>query len=522
MPVAAYLRVSPSDPEQESIENQRVIIQSYLKQYGLDIASEHWYEDDQVYSTLSLQERPNGAARLRAALLHQFDTVIVSRVDRLARDPRLTLNVVHELKQCGASIVSVREGTFETSAERLMLTMLAGFAGYERESIMERTGAGMQRVAREGTWMGGTARYGYYVEGRKREARLALNHAPIPGVGMSEVQVVRWIYQHCTVERGSCESAAKYLNRLRIHPRGGNLWYASTVYRLITSATYKGIDMWKHIERQCEPIVDNETWELAQRQLAMNRRTSRRNSKSEYLLGGLIKCGICGSNYVGRAVDQGKKYRYYVCLKRTLTYPPCEETIRCSSPNIPARLEDTVWAEIEQFARNPGEVLLELETKHGERTSLIEQLEIERNALSRELAGKDDEKDLILGLYRTRRITQSKVDQQFADIDAQSRALQERIIFLEQRINGMQYAEQQARTLETLLSDLRQRIDAGLSFAEKRYITMQWVDSIVIKDGQVYVVYLFQKPDSVAAFELHTGSRVQLNRQYRICAYTPN
>jgi len=73
--------------------------------------------------------------------------VVVSRLDRLARSARDLLEIAEQLKEAGAGPRSPHEPWADTTsaAGRMILTVFAGIAEFERELIRERTGSG--RVA---------------------------------------------------------------------------------------------------------------------------------------------------------------------------------------------------------------------------------------------------------------------------------------------------------------------------------------------------------------------------------------
>ena len=88
------------------------------------------------------------------------DTVVVTRLDRLARSSRDLLNIVHELKEAGCEFTSLREAWRDTTtpAGRLMLTVLSGIAEFERELIIERTADGIAEARKQGKQFGRPSR----------------------------------------------------------------------------------------------------------------------------------------------------------------------------------------------------------------------------------------------------------------------------------------------------------------------------------------------------------------------------
>ena len=79
--------------------------------------------------------------------LRDDDTVVVTRLDRLARSTRDLLDIAEKLKEAGAGLRSLAEPWADTTspAGRMVLTVFAGIAEFERELIHQRTSSG--RVA---------------------------------------------------------------------------------------------------------------------------------------------------------------------------------------------------------------------------------------------------------------------------------------------------------------------------------------------------------------------------------------
>src|ERR1039457_7278293 len=79
------------------------------------------------------------------------DMVIVWKLDRLARSTRDLLEISDTIAQAGAGLKSLSEPWADTTspAGRMVLTVFAGLAEFERELIEERTGPGRD-AAKEG------------------------------------------------------------------------------------------------------------------------------------------------------------------------------------------------------------------------------------------------------------------------------------------------------------------------------------------------------------------------------------
>lgn len=108
------------------------------------------------------KEKVSGAAthrqQLKQALdaLDEGDVLLVTRLDRLARSTRDLLNTLAAIAEKKAGFRSLGDTWADTTTAhgRLMLTVLAGLAEFERELIRARTGEGRARAKARGVKLG--------------------------------------------------------------------------------------------------------------------------------------------------------------------------------------------------------------------------------------------------------------------------------------------------------------------------------------------------------------------------------
>jgi DNA invertase Pin-like site-specific DNA recombinase len=99
-------------------------------------------------------DRPQLARLLNA--IEPGDTVIVTALDRLARSTLDLLNTIDVITKAGAQFRSLADTWCDTTTDhgKLMLTVLAGLAQFERSLIMKRTQAGITRARELGVTFG--------------------------------------------------------------------------------------------------------------------------------------------------------------------------------------------------------------------------------------------------------------------------------------------------------------------------------------------------------------------------------
>jgi len=108
------------------------------------------------------QEKKSGARADRPELrrmmdqLREGDTIVVWRLDRLARSTRDLLELCEEIDTAGAGLRSISEPWADTTspAGKMILTVFGGIAEFERSLIRERTGAGRKAAMKRGVKFG--------------------------------------------------------------------------------------------------------------------------------------------------------------------------------------------------------------------------------------------------------------------------------------------------------------------------------------------------------------------------------
>lgn len=88
--------------------------------------------------------------------LRAGDVVTVTRLDRLARSTRDLLDIAEQLQAKGAGLRSLAEPWVDTTspAGRMVMTVFAGIAEFERSLIVERTKRGRQAAKAKGVKFG--------------------------------------------------------------------------------------------------------------------------------------------------------------------------------------------------------------------------------------------------------------------------------------------------------------------------------------------------------------------------------
>lgn len=142
MTTFGYARVSTDD---QSLDVQRAA----LKAAGCEMIRE------EKVSGASREGRDELAVLLE--FIREGDTLIVCKLDRLSRNTVDMLTIIQELGERGVGFKSLAEPWADTTspAGKLMITVFAGVAQFERDRLKERQREGIDAAKAKGVYTGG-------------------------------------------------------------------------------------------------------------------------------------------------------------------------------------------------------------------------------------------------------------------------------------------------------------------------------------------------------------------------------
>lgn len=145
MATFGYGRVSTAG---QTVENQWLV----LEQAG--VSREFWFADEGVSGAVPAMQRPQFKVMLER--IRPGETLIVGKLDRLGRDAIDVLQTVRTLADRKISVKVLNLGGVDLTspAGKMLLHMLAAVAEMERDLLVERTQAGLQRAKAEGKKLG--------------------------------------------------------------------------------------------------------------------------------------------------------------------------------------------------------------------------------------------------------------------------------------------------------------------------------------------------------------------------------
>ena len=211
IPAFGYLRVSgESQVKGDGPVRQRAAITHWAKEHGYRIVK--WFEENAVSGTTESMDRPAFNAMLEALLSNGTRTVLIERLDRLARDVYIQEGTIRLLKGKGFDLISVSEPDLNsTDMYRVAMRQIMGvFAELDRKSIVFKLRAARQRKRAATGRCEGRKPYG----SRDGEPAIINRIKEMRGHGMNYEQI------------------ARCLNGEGVTPRTGQ-WYSANIRKII-------------------------------------------------------------------------------------------------------------------------------------------------------------------------------------------------------------------------------------------------------------------------------------------------
>jgi site-specific DNA recombinase len=301
MRAAIYVRVSTDEQAKEgySLEAQQEKLEAFCFSQGWTIAN--------IYREEGMTAKNTKRPKLKQLLKdqHQFDVVLVYKLDRLSRSVVDINELLQTFEQNSVSFKSATEPYDTTTAQgKLLINIFASLAQFEREQLAERVYMGMTKKATLGERNGGKAPFGYeLIDGQL-------------SVKDSEARIVREMFRMYLEGKGM-RSIALYLQQFGVSKD------IRTIGRMIENPVYCGKLRWGNQSSMESiisedlthpPIIHLEDFERAQ-ELRRGRKTEGKKATSPFHFSGVLKCARCGSPLSGYTKKE-KGTKHYVCINK--------------------------------------------------------------------------------------------------------------------------------------------------------------------------------------------------------------
>ncbi|WP_208907222.1 recombinase family protein [Levilactobacillus yiduensis] len=292
-----YTRVSTTNqtgPDSFSLAAQKAVIQEMASTRNLAVGA--------IFTDVASgsSDKREGLSLLLSALDNpQVKFLLVYRLNRLARNLRLLLTIVHMCVINSVQIISQMESDFftNTATGKLQLSAYGAIAELEREMTRENQRNALKEKRRQGEVLSENVAFGYKYDAVSK-------HAVISAV---DAEVVRWLYQRYT----TMDEGYRLLTIACNDHFGMNLKQPH-VGRILRNGRYAGKDI------NYPAIISQKLFAKAE---AKRKARGAVKTHNESWLHGKLVCPICRKKLLVNTVTRrGKRVRYYACRQEGHTF----------------------------------------------------------------------------------------------------------------------------------------------------------------------------------------------------------
>ena len=251
--------------------------------------------------------------------------VLVFKLSRFGRNAADVLNSLQYMQDYGVNLFCVADN-IDSAADsgKLLISVMSAVAEIERENILVQSMAGRKNKASKGGWNGGKAPYGYELQNGQMQivedeaAAIRDTFELYISTNKGATYVAKELNKRHTKKVKSPNDVSKFttdfVKRVVDNPiYCGKIAYGRTVsekiegkrneYHRINQKNKKKIIL---ADGNHEPIISEETWEMASQKRLDNAVSPEKvNKDHHYILAGLVRCPNCGTRMYGRM--NGKK-----------------------------------------------------------------------------------------------------------------------------------------------------------------------------------------------------------------------
>lgn len=301
MRAVIYARFSSEKQNEASIEGQLRECLDYAKYNGIEVIGE--YIDRAV--SAKTDNRPDFQRMIKDSYKNAFDTVLVWKLDRFARNRYDSAYYKNILKKNGVRVISAKESISQGADGILLESILEGYAEYYSAELSEKVRRGMTENALKARSNGVRAPFGYYVD-ENDQYQIDESKAPI-------VKEIFTLY----ADGKKITEIVEIMKARGVQNRGYTMNY-NAIFRILTNRKYIGEYKFGDvvIPNGMSAIVDEDIFNKIQARMKRNKKApAMHRSEDDYLLTTHLFCGKCGAMMTGEigTSKTARQYRYYKC-----------------------------------------------------------------------------------------------------------------------------------------------------------------------------------------------------------------
>ena len=305
-----YGRYSSANQTEQSIEGQLHVCERYAAENDILIVGK--YIDRALSGTTD--KRPQFLQMIADSSRGGFDTVLVYKLDRFARNRYDSAIHKKKLRDNGVRVVSATEPLSDTPEGIILEGLLEGIDEYFSKELSRKCKRGLKESCDKGYFICNTVPLGY----KKVDRRLELDPETLP--------IIRRIFE-MYAGGNSPERIANELNAEGLTV-SGRKFHKKTVRDWLKKEVFIGRFHCGENIVEVPAAISPDLWERVQERRANVSHLYRHRNEFKYFLTGRAFCAECGGRVCGRTTN-GFNYYYCVsCRKHIIQAEPLHDKVK--------------------------------------------------------------------------------------------------------------------------------------------------------------------------------------------------
>ena len=393
-------------------------------------------------------------------------------------------------------MVSITEHADDSPTGKLMEAIIESVDEFYSENLAQEVVRGMREAASRGYFLGSKAPFGY----KRIKVSDGVRERPTLEVDPVAAPIVKEIFESSRRGNGLKE-ICKELNGRGVTHRGRR-WQKNVIHYLLTNEAYTGTAVWglkSKDEKAGEPVrvenawpalVSRETFDSVQQGLHERAPTVQRPARvgSQYLLSGLLRCGVCGKPYSGQGAKSGR-FAYYVCgsLFR-------EGAGACTARYLNAtKVEDLVIEKVRERILTE-ETITELVTLVAEEIdAMAGEINGGLKAIETELRDVDSRLENLYQALETKQLPIEALSPRILSLKARQDQLTAAREETEGRLEQRRVELPTTKEIKEYVADFREFLQEG-TFPERKALIRNFVQGIEIVGDEAVLTYTIPMP----------------------------
>lgn len=311
-----YARYSSDKQTEDSIEAQVRACKDYAAAKGFNVVE--IYADEAISGKGSkTAARAKYQKMLRDCGKGTFDTILIHKYDRIARNLGEHVNLTTKLQERGIELIATAQDFGTSNEAKIMRSLMWSLSEYYIDNLSNETRKGLKETALKGLHTGGYPPFGYDVI----DQQYVINEI--------EAAYVKRIFS-AALNREGFKDIIQELAECGITGKRGKPIKYTQIYEMLRNEKYTGVFVYStkeekgRADRRSKPnairienalpiIIDRAQFEEVQRIMSERKQTGK---KAGYLCSGLVYCE-CGAKMHGmKSERKGHTYHYFYCSKK--------------------------------------------------------------------------------------------------------------------------------------------------------------------------------------------------------------